>query len=188
MLSPEDRMEELLGHEAGGCLPDFFHFWGHTAKGTSPVGPWVLSQWWPASFVVDGTTYFHAEGFMMAAKARLFGDDSTVKSILTEENPAVAKKLGRTVSNFEEHVWAAHRYQFVVDGNVAKFSQSPLLQGYLMSTAPKVLVEASPRDRIWGIGMGANNPKAVLPSEWRGGNLLGFALVEVRERLFRVDE
>lgn len=181
-------MEELLGQEAGGCLPEFFHFWGHTAKGTSPVGPWVLSQWWPASFVVDRMTYFHAEGFMMAAKARLFGDDSALKSVLTEENPAVAKKLGRTVANFEEHVWAAHRYQFVVDGNVAKFSRSPLLQGYLMSTAPKVLVEASPRDRIWGIGMGANNPKAAVPSEWRGANLLGFALVEVRERLFRADE
>ncbi len=161
-------MEELLRLEMDGRLPEFFHFWGHTPKGTSPVGPWVLSQWWPTRFVVNGTEYLHAEGFMMAAKARLFGDRASLEKILQADNPAVAKQLGRLVNNFEEELWAERRYELVVEGNLAKFSQTPLLAGYLRSTAPKVLVEASPRDLVWGIGLGAINPKAASPSEWRG--------------------
>ena len=81
------------------------------------------------------------------------------------------------------HRWSGSRFELVVEGNLAKFSQAPLLAGYLRSTAPKVLVEASPRDLIWGIGLGASNPRAGLPSEWRGKNLLGFALTEVREQM-----
>lgn len=185
--SADDRMEELLTLEVQQRLPDFLHFWGHTAKPSSPYGPWVFSQWWPSTFTIDGVEYFHAEGFMMAAKARLFGDSATLDQILQAPNPAVAKQLGRLVTNFDEEVWVARRYELVVQGNVAKYSQAPDLASYLQSTAPKVLVEASPRDVIWGIGLGANNPRAQIPSEWRGKNLLGFALTEVRELLARTD-
>jgi ribA/ribD-fused uncharacterized protein len=182
---PLDRMKELLRLELGGHLPEFLHFWGHTPRTNSPVGLWVLSQWWPSPFFVDGVQYFHSEGFMMAGKARIFGDASSLARILQEQNPAVAKHLGQQVSNFDESIWVSRRYELVVEGNAAKFSQAPLLASYLRSTAPRVLVEASPRDLIWGIGLDGSNPKAQIPSEWRGTNLLGFALVEVREELMR---
>jgi ribA/ribD-fused uncharacterized protein len=183
--APGDRMEELLRLEMGGQLPEFLHFWGHTPKTNSPVGPWVLSRWWPSPFVIDGVEYFHSEGFMMAGKGRLFGDASSLARILQEQNPAVAKHLGQQVSNFDEGIWVSRRYELVIEGNAAKFSQAPLLASYLGSTAPKVLVEASPRDVIWGIGLAGSDPNAQIPSEWRGANLLGFALVEVREQLMR---
>jgi hypothetical protein len=180
---PEERMEELLRLEVEGRLPEFLYFWGHTPKGHSPVGPWVLSQWWPTRFVIGDIEYFHAEGYMMAAKARIFGDSTALEKILQADNPAVAKHLGRLITNFDEDLWVARRYELVVEGNLAKFSQAPLLSSYLRSTDPRVLVEASPRDLIWGIGLGPSNPQAGLPSEWRGKNLLGFALTEVREQI-----
>lgn len=173
----------LLTAEADNRLPGLLLFWGHTPRGSSPVGPWVLSQWWPSEFVVDEVVYRHSEGFMMAAKARLFGDDAALERILDAREPSVAKKLGRGVRGFDEDTWVAQRYRLVVEGNLAKFSQSPVVRDYLLATEPQVLVEASPSDRIWGIGRAASDPAAGTPSAWRGENLLGFALTEVRERL-----
>lgn len=179
---PDRQLEALLEAEIAGELPSFLLFWGHTAKAEHP-GPWVLSQWWPSPFVADGITYLHAEGFMMAEKARLFGDERTRRRIITAEHPAEAKKLGRLVSGFDETVWESARFDVVVQGNLAKFTQHGDLRRYLVSTAPRVLVEASPRDGIWGIGLSAQNVKATRPSEWRGRNLLGFALITVRSQL-----
>jgi ribA/ribD-fused uncharacterized protein len=183
MRSADERFEDLLRAECEDALPDLLPFWGPTRQGTSPVGPWVLSQWWPSRFVHRKIEYFHAEGFLMAAKARLFGDDKALPAVLDAENPAVAKNLGRLVQGFDEEVWIEHRYHLAIEGNLAKFSQDKLLRSYLESTAPKVLVEASPRDRIWGIGLSASDRRCVLPSEWLGQNLLGFALAEVRDHL-----
>jgi ribA/ribD-fused uncharacterized protein len=183
MRSADERFEDLLRAECEDALPSFLPFWGHTPQGTSPVGPWVLSQWWPSGFVHQGIEYFHAEGFLMAAKARLFGDKKALAPILEAENPAVAKYHGRLVQGFDEDVWIEHRYHVAITGNLAKFSQDDLLRSYLVSTAPKVLMEASPRDRIWGIGLSASDRRCVLPSEWLGQNLLGFALAEVRDHL-----
>ena len=120
---------------------------------------------------------------MMAEKARLFGNESTRRRIITTEHPAESKKLGRLVHGFDEKTWADARFDLVVQGNLAKFSQHDDLRRYLASTAPKVLVEASPRDRIWGIGLSAQNEKVTRPSEWQGRNLLGFALMTVRSKL-----
>jgi ribA/ribD-fused uncharacterized protein len=108
---------------------------------------------------------------------------SPLEKILQADNPAVAKHLGQPVNNFDEATWAARRFELVVEGNLAKFSQDSLLAAYLCSTSPKVLVEASPRDLIWGIGLNATDPRVAVPSEWRGRNLLGFALTEVRDQL-----
>jgi len=91
---------------------------------------------------------------MMAAKARLFDDEATLERIMASEHPGEAKKLGRQVRVFDEAVWQTQSYPIVVAANMAKFAQSLSLRGYLLSTAPRVLVEASPRDRIWGIGLG----------------------------------
>jgi len=119
----------------------------------------------------------------MAGKARLFGDEAAVEPILAARTPAEAKNLGRLVHGFDEAAWDAARFELVVRGNVAKFGQDPALRAYLLGTGNRVLVEASPRDRVWGIGLGAANERATDPAQWRGRNLLGFALMEARARL-----
>ena len=120
---------------------------------------------------------------MMASKARVFGDDEVLKEILSVVSPHDAKKLGRKVRNFDEAVWKAHRLNAVIDGNMYKFSQNEALRHYLVGTGQQVLVEASPYDRIWGIGMTAQDKAACEPGRWKGLNLLGFALMSVRESL-----
>ncbi|HEX5959439.1 MAG TPA: NADAR family protein, partial [Hyphomicrobiaceae bacterium] len=110
----------------------------------------MLSQWWPARFVVAGDSYACAEHFMMAEKARLFGDTASRAEILAAADPAEVKALGRKVRGFDEQVWERERFHLVAAGSVAKFAQNPDLGGYLLSTGNAVLVEASPVDRIWG--------------------------------------
>jgi ribA/ribD-fused uncharacterized protein len=127
--------------------------------------------------------YASAEHYMMAAKARLFRDDDALAQILAAKSPAQAKALGRAVRNFNEEAWVRARSEAVVRGNLAKFGAHADLRAFLVGTGDRVLVEASPRDRIWGIGLGAANPAAENPQKWRGENLLGFALMEARERL-----
>jgi len=161
----------------------WLHFWGHTPKEGAAVGIWVLSQWWPCRFTVEGVEYASAEHWMMCDKARLFGDADAVAAILAAPTPAEAKNLGRLVRGFDDAHWNAARYEAVVRGNVFKFGQNPALREYLLGTANRVLVEASPRDLVWGIGLGAANERATNPRLWRGGNLLGFALMEARSRL-----
>ena len=185
-MRPDERMSALLQQELDGTMPPFLLFWGHTPKADHP-GPWVLSQWWPVKVEVDGHVYRHAEGWMMAEKARLFGDDGTLTRILQAEHPGEAKKLGRTVKGFDHDTWMSVAFGIVVKGNHAKFTHHDDLRQYLVSTAPRVLVEASPRDHIWGIGRAATDDEAQRPSQWRGTNLLGFALTEVREQLARAD-
>ena len=120
---------------------------------------------------------------MMAEKARLFGDSLTGKKILSAPHPQVAKKLGRAVKGFTEAVWVQHRFEIVVRGNEAKFQQNDALKQFLLNTQDQILVEASPVDQVWGIGLAADAPEALNPEQWRGLNLLGFALMKVRAEL-----
>ena len=175
--------EELVGAVEAGGVPKWLMFWGHQAEAGGGVGKGVLSQWWPCVFRVEGVEYASAEHWMMAEKARLFGDGSALDKILAAPTPAQAKNLGRLVQGFDDAAWNAARFEVVVEGNVAKFGQDAALRAYLLGTANRVLVEASPRDRVWGIGMGAGNEAATDPRRWRGLNLLGFALMEARDRL-----
>jgi ribA/ribD-fused uncharacterized protein len=156
---------------------------GAPAGRDGAAGPWVLSQWWPSPFVVDGVGYASAEHWMMTGKARLFGDARAVETVLAARTPAEAKNVGRLVRGFDEERWAAARFELVVAGNVAKFGQDPVLRAYLLGTRQRVLVEASPRDRVWGIGLAATDERSTDPSRWPGQNLLGFALMEARARL-----
>ena len=173
----------LVTKMADGWRPDFLFFWGHKAKDINAVGKHVFSQWWPAAFKADGGRYPTAEHYMMAEKARLFGDDEMLEKIRRAESPADAKKLGRKVRGFDVARWEAVAFRRVIDGNIAKFGQNPALKAYLLATGDKVLVEASPMDRIWGIGMAASDPRAGTPEEWQGTNLLGFALMAARAEL-----
>jgi ribA/ribD-fused uncharacterized protein len=175
--------EALLAFTRAGGRPKYVFFWGHTPKPGETVGKHVFSQWFEAPFTVDGVAYPTAEHWMMAEKARLFGDRETLGRILAAGNPGEAKKLGREVRDFDEQAWNAARWEIVVRGNEAKFAQHPQMREYLLNTGDRVLVEASPRERIWGIGLGQTNPDAENPELWRGLNLLGFALMEGRARL-----
>lgn len=175
--------ESLVAHAAGGAVMEFVLFWGHTPKAPGAVDASCLSQWFPAAFIEDGARYATAEHYMMAAKARLFGDGEALAQVLAAATPAEAKAVGREVRGYDDARWEAARAEAVVQGNVLKFGQHPALRAFLLATDPRVLVEASPRDRVWGIGMGASNPDARDPARWRGRNLLGFALMEARARL-----
>ncbi|RQM21065.1 hypothetical protein B5M09_010135 [Aphanomyces astaci] len=146
-----------------------------------------FSQWFEAPFSIDDISYHTAEHFMMAEKARLFHDKETLADILGATDPATAKAYGRSVNNFDEGVWCRHRFDIVVRANTAKFGQNEALKAYLLGTKKHILVEASPRDPIWGIGLSSKNEHAQNPKHWRGLNLLGFALMTVRE-LLQADE
>ena len=177
---PPKSIEELVAATATEGAPKFVFFWGHHPSPDGGVTKSCFSQWWLSPY---GVEYRTAEHFMMAAKARLFGDAATLERILAAGHPKQAKDLGRSVAGFDEAVWLAHRFDFVVAGNQAKFSQHPDLAGFLLGTGQRVLVEASPVDRIWGIGLAADSPDAARPDHWRGLNLLGFALMQVRQML-----
>jgi hypothetical protein len=120
---------------------------------------------------------------MMWRKAVLFDDDEAAARVLRAATPAEAKKVGAEVRGFRAETWEAERFDVVVAGNVAKFGQHDDLRAFLLGTGSRVLVEASPLDRIWGVGLAADDPRADDPTSWRGLNLLGFALMEAREQL-----
>jgi ribA/ribD-fused uncharacterized protein len=141
------------------------------------------SQWFASEFTIDGVTYNCCEQFMMAEKARFFDDQETLKQVLESENPREQKALGRRVRNFDESKWNQVCRGIVWRANHAKFSQNPALLQSLIETGDRIIVEASPTDRIWGIGLGADDPRAEQPSLWRGKNWLGIALMQVREAL-----
>jgi ribA/ribD-fused uncharacterized protein len=176
-------LEALLAEVRRGGRPKYLFFWGHKAGAPGTVGKECLSQWWPAPFEVEGQRYATAEHFMMAEKARLFGDEAARARILEARSPAAAKRLGREVRPFDERTWATARSRIVETGSFEKFRQNPPLAAFLGGTAERVLVEASPVDRIWGIGLPAGDPHAGDPERWRGLNLLGFALMTARELL-----
>jgi ribA/ribD-fused uncharacterized protein len=175
--------ERLASHLSNGASVDYLLFWGHTPKASGRIDASCLSQWFPRPFSHEGVRYATAEHYMMAEKARLFRDDHAERAILAAGSPAEAKAIGRSVRNYIDDAWAEARLGAVVRGNVAKFGQHADLAAFLRGTGDRVLVEASPRDCIWGIGLGASNPDARVPSRWRGLNLLGFALMEARARL-----
>ncbi|MEV0612529.1 NADAR family protein [Nonomuraea sp. NPDC050404] len=176
-------VEGLVAAEQAGRRFTYLCFWGHRPARDGSVGQGCLSQWWPVRFGEDGHTFASAEHYMMAHKAWLFGDEKCAGEILAAEHPGEAKKLGRTVRGFDQATWEASRFDIVVRGNAAKFGQHPELAGFLLGTAGRVLVEASPVDPVWGIGLAAGDEHATAPARWKGLNLLGFALMAARDLL-----
>ncbi len=166
-----------------GKTVKYLFFWGHQPNKDGSIGKSCFSQWWEAEFTVENITYKTAEHYMMAEKARLFNCEEIRQKIIECKSPAAAKKLGRQVENFNSDIWNSHRFQIVVNGNYAKFSQNLALKEFLIQTKKRVLVEASPVDPIWGIGMAEDNEVSTNPKKWKGLNLLGFALMEVRDTI-----
>lgn len=156
-------------------------FYSHTK------GPYrIFSQFYPARFTVDNITFNCAEQFMMYKKAEVFGDTETAAMILAERNPVQIKSLGRGIKKFDDKKWNAVKFDIVVAGNTAKFTQNPSLASVLSGTGTQILVEASPTDCIWGVGLAYDDPRLGDPSKWRGKNLLGEALMKVRQKFCRV--
>jgi ribA/ribD-fused uncharacterized protein len=150
----------------------FVFFWGGN-----------FSQWAKAPMEIDGVQYNCCEQHMMAEKARLFGDMAALATIMKTKNPKEQKAAGRKVKGFDTEKWNRVAREIVYRGNYAKFSQNPALLTELAGTGDKIIVEASPSDAIWGIGLAADDPRARDRAQWRGTNWLGEAIMRVREQL-----
>ena len=174
--------EQLIEFLAQGNSAKFVFFWGHQAPKTG-TSKSCFSQWFESSFEENRVTFKKAEHYMMYYKAMTFENEDIAKKILNSEHPAEAKKLGREVIGFDEERWNKERFAIVVQANLLKFSQNPALTEFLCSTGKRILVEASPVDTVWGVGMAADDEAILSPQNWKGLNLLGYALMEVRSQL-----
>ena len=179
--------ESLIASIQEGAEHEYLFFWGHQPSKSGKITKTCFSQWFGSPFAVDGIKFLTAEHFMMAEKAKLFGDAETLRRVLLATDPAEAKALGRTVSGFDDEVWVKNRWRIVVDANQHKFSQNLAMREFLAGTENHILVEASPYDKVWGIGLKADSPAALHPGQWLGLNLLGYALMEVRATLAKND-
>ena len=142
-----------------------------------------FSQWYACSFRAGTLTFNCAEQYMMHGKAMLFADEAVAAEVMAAVHPREHKALGRKVKRFDDAVWKRERETIVLAGNRLKFTQNPALLELLLATKGTELVEASPYDRIWGIGLAATDPKAQNPATWRGQNLLGKILTQLRDEL-----
>jgi hypothetical protein len=142
-----------------------------------------FSQWYRCSFTAGGNTFNCAEQYMMHGKALLFDDADAAAQILAADHPRAHKALGRKVKRFDDVAWKRARESIVMAGNRAKFTQHAELRELLLATQGTTLVEASPYDKIWGIGLAASDPRAQDPNQWKGQNLLGKILTALRDEL-----
>lgn len=147
-----------------------------------------FSNWYPSDFIVDGIKYWCTEQYMMAKKAELFGDKMIYNKIMNCNSQRDIKALGRQIRNFDDSVWVKHRERIVYEGNYAKFTQNSMLRNYIIKQKGKIIVEASPYDRIWGIGLESSDNRVYNPNNWQGTNLLGFVLMDVRDRIISESE
>ena len=170
---------------SSGERKEYCLFWGHRPARDGRITRSCLSQWWPADFYAGSRSYLCMEQYMMAGKAELFGDQEMLERILASSDPKQIKALGRQVRGFDQTVWDQFKYAIVLNGNWCKFNQNGELGDFLLSTGDSALAEASPYDRVWGIGLPADSADAKAPVKWQGQNLLGFALMEVRDELRR---
>ncbi len=161
----------------------YIFFWGHTNKYNETVGKFCFSQWFDSPFTVNDVSYKTAEHWMMAQKALLFGNYDIFEKIINCDKPAEAKELGRQVIGYDDQTWNEKKFEIVRLGNIHKFNQHSEYADYLLKTDNRVLVEASPVDTIWGIGLSQDAGDIENIYAWRGTNLLGFALMEARDFL-----
>jgi ribA/ribD-fused uncharacterized protein len=142
-----------------------------------------FSQFHASRFSVDGRDYICAEQYMHAEKARLFGDVAMAERIMASDSPHEHKMMGARAAGFDQDFWDARKVAIVTAGNLAKFGQNAGLRRRLLETGDAILAEANPKDYIWGIGLSEDDPAALDPARWQGENLLGKALMDVRQTL-----
>lgn len=142
-----------------------------------------LSNWYLSAFTVAGVAFSSMEQFMMYQKAKCFGDEAVASQILNTENVSHIKELGRLVSGYDDNYWNGVRQIVVYEGLYAKFSQNEKLGEQLKATGDALLAECAVKDLIWGIGLSMKEPDRLDRAKWKGQNLLGYALMMVREKL-----
>lgn len=146
-----------------------------------------LSNWYMSYFKVDGVEFSSMEQYMMYRKAICFNDRGSTDKILETDDVAEIKALGRGVSGYDDHYWNGVRQVIVYEGLVAKFSQNEELKKRLLDTGNDMLAECAVKDRIWGIGLSMTDPDRQDMSKWKGQNLLGYALMMVRNKLIKTE-
>lgn len=184
--TPAYSVDRITQMNSEGNHPSFTLFWKAQPAPDGSASKGAFSQWWHSDFRAAGHIYCCMEQFMMANKAELFEDPKVLQQILECSDPRQIKALGRKVQNFDEKVWDEVKYSIVLNGNYLKFTQNAELRNVLLNTGERILAEASPYDRVWGIGMSESHEHAEDPLRWKGQNLLGFALMEVRDEIRRV--
>lgn len=142
-----------------------------------------LSNWYSSRFTVNNVHFSSMEQYMMYKKAVCFGDKNTADKMLATDDVAEIKALGRLVANYNESYWNGIRQIIVFEGLLAKFSQNDDLKKQLKATENCILAECAVKDKIWGIGLSMKDPNRFEIDKWNGKNLLGYALMMVRERL-----
>lgn len=141
-----------------------------------------FSNWHPCLFEDEqGNKYNCSEQYMMAQKALLFGDQENFENIMDSSDPRDQKDFGRAVKGFNSKIWEDNAKRIVYEGCKLKFEQNPKLLNELLNTNGKKLVEASPTDRVWGIGLAEDDPRIHDPKNWRGTNWLGEVLTKLRD-------
>lgn len=158
---------------------EFVFFWGHIDRKNEGIGKFCLSHWYESPFIVNKILYNTAEHWMMYRKAMQFDDFYSAQEVLRAETPEVAQSIGRTIKNYDNDNWHLPSFEMVRLGNIHKFNQHPDLLAYLLKQKNKILVEASPYDNKWGIGLNANDKAIYHVEKWQGTNFLGFVLMEV---------
>jgi ribA/ribD-fused uncharacterized protein len=153
-------------------MKKYTFFWG---------GP--FSQWAPSEILIDGVRYNSCEQYMMAQKALVFNDMESHDAIMKAQHPSQQKALGRKIKNFDKETWEIVAKDVVYRANYAKFTQHKHYYDDLMATGDTLLVEASPEDKIWGIGLAESDPRVHDESKWQGTNWLGEIITDVRNDL-----
>lgn len=142
-----------------------------------------MSNWYESPFEINGIKFNCAEQYMMYSKAMMFSDTYIAQKVLQTTVPREQKALGRKVRNFDNTLWEEKRLQVIYEGCLAKFQQNGELKNKLLSTGDLHLAEASPYDKIYGIGLDENHQDSTVPEKWKGLNLLGEVLMSVRKKL-----
>jgi len=151
---------------------NYYFFWKHR-----------LSQWHMVDFVISGIKYCCCEQYMMHKKALLFNDYVIATEIMKTNSPKLHQELGRKIKDFDQTLWDSNKERIVYDANIARFTQSEPCRELLFSTDQALLVEASPYDIVWGVGLGKDDPRILNESNWRGQNLLGKILTKIRDEI-----
>lgn len=144
-----------------------------------------LSNWYLSRFTADGIEFSSMEQYMMYNKAIVFNDTNVANQILKTTDVAVIKQFGRTVANYDDNYWNGIRQIVVYDGLIQKFSQNSELKRMLADTGNSILAECAVRDRIWGIGLSMEDADRFDRTKWKGQNLLGYALMQVRNKIIK---
>ena len=184
MIDQIKDTQSLLRFISAGNKVKYVFFWGHK-EADEAVTKACLSQWYSSPFEYDGFVYKTAEHFMMVEKAKLFDDHEKIQEILKADDPGKVKSIGRSIQYFNQAVWDEHKVGIAVRGNFEKFRQNKKLEEFLVNTKQRVLVEASPVDKIWGVGLESKDPLIENPNDWQGRNLLGFSLMQARQQLMK---